>query len=52
MRKLQRRLEREWREYTRPPEITVGPFRGGHSARKTGQVYRSIVQIHFHKDGS
>jgi hypothetical protein len=49
LRRLQRRVEREWREYKQPPEVSVGPFfRSRRLSRGETQVYRSLVQIHFH----
>src|SRR5687767_3192371 len=48
-RRLQRRVEREWQEYKQPPEVSVGPFfRSRRHSRGDTQVYRSLVQIHFH----
>jgi hypothetical protein len=48
-RRLQKRVEREWREYKQPPEVSPGPFfRRKRPERGDTQVYRSMVQIHFH----
>jgi hypothetical protein len=42
-------MEREWREYQQPPEVSVGPFFRSRRYNPAGtQVYRSLVQIHFH----
>jgi hypothetical protein len=49
MRRLQRRIEREWGQYRHSPEVSVSPFLGTRSAKDGTHVYRSIVQIHFHK---
>jgi hypothetical protein len=45
--RLQKRVEREWREYDHSPKVSVSPLRGRSSHDGT-QVYRSLVQIHFH----
>jgi hypothetical protein len=50
MRRLQRRVAREWKDYRHPPEVSVGPFfRSRRHDREGAQVYRSFVQIHFHR---
>ena len=50
MRRLQRKMEREWAEYKHPPEVSIGPFfRSRRSGRDGTHVYRSLVQIHFHR---
>jgi hypothetical protein len=48
-RRLQRRMEREWREYQQPPEVSIGPFWGRRRKSDGSHVYRSLVQIHFHR---
>ena len=48
VRRLQKRLEREWREYDHSPKVSLGPWSRQRSARGDTQVYRSLVQIHFH----
>jgi hypothetical protein len=50
MRRLQRKMMREWADYRHRPEVSVGPFfRSRRLARNGTQVYRSLVQIHFHR---
>jgi hypothetical protein len=49
-RRLQRKLAREWSDYQHPPEVSLGPFfRSRRGEREGTQVYRSVVQIHFHR---
>ena len=49
LRRLQKRVEREWREYEHVPTVSFGPLLPGRRAsRGETQVYRSFVQIHFH----
>lgn len=48
MRRLQKRLEREWREYEHAPKVSLGPWRRRRSDEGGTPVYRSLVQIHFH----
>jgi hypothetical protein len=48
-RRLQRRVAKEWREYEEPPEVSVGPFWRRHRKTDGSHVYRSLVQIHFHR---
>jgi hypothetical protein len=47
-RRLQKRLEREWREYDHTPKVSFGPLLRRCSKRAGTPVYRSLVQIHFH----
>jgi hypothetical protein len=46
-RRLQKRVEREWAEYEHSPKVSFSPLRR-RSGRDGTQVYRSLVQIHFH----
>jgi hypothetical protein len=49
LRRLQKRVEKEWREYDHSPRVTLGPWLPGRQAQRgETQVYRSFVQIHFH----
>jgi hypothetical protein len=48
-RRMQRRLEREWHEYQQPPEVSVGLFGRRPRSVDGHHVYRSLVQIHFHR---
>jgi hypothetical protein len=48
-RRLQRRMKREWREYQQRPEVSVGPFWRRRQTADGSHVYRSLVQIHFHR---
>jgi hypothetical protein len=48
-RRLQRRMEREWRAYQQPPEVSIGPFWGRRRKADGSHVYRSLVQVHFHR---
>ena len=49
LRRLQKRVEREWREYEHRPKVSFGPLLPGIRVRRgETQVYRSFVQIHFH----
>jgi hypothetical protein len=48
VRRLQKRVEREWREYDHSPKVSLGPWSRRRSEQGGTQVYRSLVQIHFH----
>lgn len=48
VRRLQKRVEREWREYEHAPKVSLGPWRRRRSEAGGTQVYRSLVQIHFY----
>jgi hypothetical protein len=48
VRRLQRRAEREWREYDHAPKVSFGPLLRKRSRGDCAPVYRSLVQIHFH----
>ena len=45
---LQKRLEREWREYEHAPKVTLASWSRRHREQGGTQVYRSLVQVHFH----
>lgn len=47
-RRLQKRVAREWHEYDHSPQVSVGPWFRRRSPEGGTQVYRSLVQIHFH----
>jgi len=48
LKRLQRRMEREWREYDHAPKVSLGPWSRKSTEHGGTQVYRSLVQIHFH----
>ena len=48
IKRLQKRAEREWAEYWHSPKVSFGPLVPARSDRHKPQVYRSLVQIHFH----
>jgi hypothetical protein len=48
VRRLQKRAEREWREYEHAPKVSFGPLLRKRSGTGGNEVYRSLVQIHFH----
>lgn len=48
LRRLQKRIAREWQDYEHTPKVSLGPWRRRRSGHGDTQVYRSLVQIHFH----
>ena len=46
LRRLQKRAEKEWREYEH--KISFGPLLPRRARAGEPQIYRSFVQIHFH----
>lgn len=49
LRRVQKRIEKEWREYEHTPKVSFGPLLPGRRAKRGDtHVYRSFVQIHFH----
>jgi hypothetical protein len=47
LKRVKRRLQREWAEYAHDPQIKIGRLLKGMRRRGRRQVFRSLVQVNF-----